>query len=231
MLNLRWGAIIMHTTHITKKEISAFEASYRAKFINSLSGFKSANLIGTIDERGETHLTIISSVQYYGYNPPLIGFIVRPNSAASHSLDNIKATKQYTINQVSGNFWHEAHATSDHNPDKTCEFKKSGLTKQFNGATKAPFVAESALKYSLKLKEIVPIQCNDMCLIIGEIEDVILDQKALKSDGYIDIETLHSVAISGGDSYHVTQRLSRVVSKNSKHIQAANTDEYVPDWF
>ena len=36
---------------IESKEITEMESRYRAHFINSLSGFKSANLIGTVDKK------------------------------------------------------------------------------------------------------------------------------------------------------------------------------------
>jgi hypothetical protein len=47
-------------------------------------------------------------------------------------------------------------------------------------------------------------------MVIGEITDIFCDEDAIKEDGYIDIESLNTVAISGLDSYHTSQRLSRL---------------------
>ncbi len=37
-----------------------------------------------------------------------------------------------------------------------------------------------------------------------------MDDKAVKADGNIDIEALNTTAVSGLDSYHVTERLARL---------------------
>lgn len=186
------------------------ETQYRAKFINSLSGFKSVNLIGSKDFNGNTNLAIFSSVVHLGASPALVGFVMRPDNGSRHTLDNIINTKQYTINQVSAEFYQAAHQTSACYSKAQSEFTQTGLTVDYVGHIKAPFVKESHLKYALTLKEILPISHNQTQFVIGEITDIICNEKALMNDGYIDIESLATVCISGLDSYHSTQRIARV---------------------
>jgi flavin reductase (DIM6/NTAB) family NADH-FMN oxidoreductase RutF len=69
----------------TKENILNFEKNFRTKFINSLSGFKSANLIGTISKTGKTNLAIFNSVIHVGANPSLIGLLIRPASVPRHT--------------------------------------------------------------------------------------------------------------------------------------------------
>lgn len=214
---------------ITNKQLSAFDSSYKAQFANSLTGFKSVNLIGSIGDNGSTNLTIVSTVTNLGSEPALIGFIIRTSKKFEKTLENIIQTQQFTINQVSGDFWKSAHQLSKVYPQDVCEFDEVGLKREYHGQSKAPFVGESNLKYSLKLKEIVAIESNDTQLIVGEVQDVVISEQGLKTDGYIDIETLHSVAISGTDSYHLTQRLSRI-NPLSDDKAGTNADS-VPDWF
>ncbi|MGJ8693909.1 MAG: flavin reductase family protein [Thalassotalea sp.] len=211
---------------VNKQQIAAFKDSYRAQFVNSLAGFKSANLIGTMNTEGKNNLLIVSSVTHLGANPPLIGFVIGPNEIARATLTNILSTEEFSINQVSGSFWQQAHQTSKNYPRGECEFESVGIEKEFIDGINVPFVAESSLKYSLKLKEIVEIESNKAQLVIGEITNVILNEHALKEDGYIDIETLHAVTISGADSYHVTQLLSR-----ANHNKSVDHDDDFPDWF
>lgn len=182
----------------------------RAHFINSLSGFKSANLIGTQDVNGQTNLAIFSSVVHLGASPALVGFIMRPDNNDRHTLDNISMSKQYTINQVSANFYEKAHQTSARYPREKSEFDEVGLSTFHLDSINAPFVKESRLKYAVTLKEILPIPLNNTLFVIGEITDVICDQEVIKDDGYIDIESLQTVSVSGLDSYHTSQRLSRL---------------------
>ncbi|MFT6737257.1 MAG: flavin reductase (DIM6/NTAB) family NADH-FMN oxidoreductase RutF, partial [Kangiellaceae bacterium] len=58
----------------------------RANFINSLSGFKSANLIGTQSIEGVNNLSMVSSVFHVGANPPLIGMLIRPHTVKRDTL-------------------------------------------------------------------------------------------------------------------------------------------------
>ena len=182
----------------------------RAHFINSLSGFKSANLIGTQDVNGQTNLAIFSSVVHLGASPALVGFIMRPDNNDRHTLDNISISKQYTINQVSTAFYEKAHQTSARYPREKSEFEEVGLSTFHLDSINAPFVKESRLKYAVTLKEILPIPLNNTLFVIGEITDVICDQEVIKDDGYIDIQSLQTVSISGLDSYHISERLSRL---------------------
>lgn len=70
---------------LNKEEILHYEKNYRANLINSVSGFKSANLIGTVSSKGNTNLAIFSSVIHVGANPPLIGLLMRPVSVPRHT--------------------------------------------------------------------------------------------------------------------------------------------------
>ena len=75
------------TDRMTRDDLDELEQRYRANLINSLSGFKSAVLLGSSD--GKTNnLAIISSVVHVGANPPLLGMIMRPHTVQRDSLDN-----------------------------------------------------------------------------------------------------------------------------------------------
>ena len=196
--------------NINEDQLNAMEPRYRAQLINSLSGFKSANLIGTSNQSNTYNLAIFSSVFHLGASPALVGFISRPDSADRHTLKNIELTQQYTINQVNESFWQAAHQTSARYNEDQCEFKQTGLTAQLITGIAAPFVQESQLKYALTLISITPIPLNNTVLVIGEITHILCEEAAIKNDGYIDIESLNTVMVSGLDSYHTSQRLSRL---------------------
>jgi flavin reductase (DIM6/NTAB) family NADH-FMN oxidoreductase RutF len=196
--------------YISHKDLTKMTSRYRAQMINSLSGFKSANLVGTCNGDQLNNLAIFSSVVHLGSSPALVGFITRPDSVERHTLENIKCTQRYTINQVNESFWRKAHQTSARYEANECEFMKTGLTAEYVDKINAPFVKESSLKYALILKEIIPIELNGTLLVIGEITDIFCSEHAVKADGYIDLEALNTIAITGLDSYHTSNRLSRV---------------------
>ena len=196
--------------HLTSEDITALEPRFRARFINSLSGFKSANLVGTQDAKGITNLSMISSAFHIGADPALMGMIIRPDGVPRDTLDNIKQTGVYTINQVSAQIYKQAHQTSARYDVGVSEFEQVGLTAEYINDVAAPFVAQSRLKFSLQVREIIPLAINNTILVIGEISHVLFVEQALKADGYLDIESLETVAVSGLDGYHTTKRLSRL---------------------
>ena len=205
---------------IDQKQLSEYDTRYRVQLINSLSGFKSANLIGSISSTGQTNLSVVSSVFHIGATPPLVGTIFRPNSVPRHTLENIIATGVYTINQVSAEIYQQAHQTSARYPRELSEFNQTGLTEEYIADITAPFVKESQLKYALRLREQQTLSLNQTELVIGQIESIAVSDTAVKPDGYIDIESLNTVAISGLDSYHLTQRLTRLsYAKPNKPVE------------
>ncbi|PCC10696.1 flavin reductase family protein [Pseudoalteromonas sp. JB197] len=196
--------------HFTKARIAALEKHTRTHFINSLSGFKSANLIGTQDSQGNTNLSIVSSVIHLGAHPPLIGMIIRPHSVPRHTFENILATSVYTINHVNSAIYQQAHQTSARYDKNESEFAATGLTPEYLNEFSAPFVQQSRLKYAVKYIEHQHLAVNGTELVIGEIMDVYLDEAALQSDGFLDLQAIDTVAISGLDSYHSTNKLMRL---------------------
>ncbi|HSM62729.1 MAG TPA: flavin reductase, partial [Gillisia sp.] len=99
--------------HYTKEDIKAMDRVARLKIINSVSGIKPANLIGTVSNTGETNVAVFSSIVHLGSDPALLGFISRPQTAdVGHSLRNIQENGQYTINHIHPEFVKNAHYTS-----------------------------------------------------------------------------------------------------------------------
>jgi flavin reductase (DIM6/NTAB) family NADH-FMN oxidoreductase RutF len=194
----------------TPAEWQSWERFYRANFINSLTGFKSASLIGTINAQGVPNLGIFSSIVHIGSDPALIGFINRPLAAAPHTLANIKANGFYTVNHIHASFLAQAHQTSAKYPDEVNEFTEVGLTEAYLEGVKVPFVKESPIKYLLSLKEIVPIALNATFLVIGQLEKVLMDP-ALQptSDGFLHLDQAGSICSNGLDAYYHTELIDR----------------------
>lgn len=196
--------------HISREDINTMEQRYRAHFINCLSGFKSANLIGTADKDGNTNLAIVSSVFHLGANPPYVGMIIRPHTVPRGTLENILETGFYTINHVNSEIYMQAHQTSARYEENVSEFDEVGLHAEYSDAHSAPYVKESRLKMAVSFREHKAIELNGTNLVIGEIIEVIVSDSAVNEDGFIDVESLQSVAVSGLDRYHKTTALARL---------------------
>ncbi len=195
--------------HFDKNAINEMEKRYRANFINSVTGYKSANLIGTISKDGKENLAIFSSVTHLGSNPALIGFILRPTTVPRHTYNNIKSTGIFTINHIHQSFIKNAHQTAASYAENVSEFDTAHLTPQHVGNFEAPFVQEAQVKFSCRYTNEYPIKENGTILIVGNIEDVYLPKDTLTSDGWIQLEKAESVTINGLDAYSSVQLIDR----------------------
>lgn len=191
-------------------QIMEMEQRKRAQFINSISGFRSVALIGTRDTKGQTNLAIFSSIVHIGSNPPLLSFIMRPDSVERHTLTNIMETGFYTINHINADMYEKAHQTSARYPKNVSEFDAAQLTPAFKNDFVAPFVAESNIQIGMEFKERINININQTSMIIGEIKFVHYPTNCLLDDGFIDIEKAGTITSSGVDSYHTTQLLQKL---------------------
>jgi flavin reductase (DIM6/NTAB) family NADH-FMN oxidoreductase RutF len=199
----------MNTT-LSNAQIMDMEQRKRAQLINSISGFRSVALIGSIDTQGQTNLAIFSSIVHLGSNPPLLSFIMRPDSVERHTLSNIMETGCYTINHINSSMYEKAHQTSARYPKNVSEFDAAQLTPQFKDGFMAPFVKESHIQIGMEFKERIDISINQTSMIIGEIKFVHYPANCLLEDGFIDIEKAGTITSAGLDSYHTTQLLQRL---------------------
>lgn len=200
----------MELLHLISNDIHEMETRKRATFVNSISGFKSASLLGTIDSSGNTNLAIFSSVVHIGSNPALIGFINRPDSVSRHTYENILDTGHYTINHINTNIYREAHQTSARYPKEISEFDATSLSAEFSELVRAPYVRESKIKYGLEFVEKHELKINGTILVIGKVIEIFIPDNCLRPDGAVDIEMAETIAVSGLDSYHRTNLIARL---------------------
>lgn len=204
----------------SKQDFETFEKRFQTTFFNSLSGFKSLNLVGSCDAQGSTNLTLVNSVFHVGANPPLIGLVFRPNSVPRHGLENILETESFTLNHVSKAMLERAHQSSARYDRNVSEFDACEFNREY-GAIKAPYVQESQVKIGLKLAEVLPVELNATTIIISEIQEVILPNSAVGDDGYVDLEKLGSLTCAGLDAYFQPQFLKRLsYPKVDRPVQA-----------
>ena len=197
--------------HFTADDIRQLEKVYRLNLINAITGFKPANLLGTVSGAGQTNLAVISSVVHLGSNPPLLGLVMRPPSAERHSYENIRAGGSYTLNHVTAAIARPAHLTSANFPREVSEFGATGLTEQYLDDFPAPYVQESPLKIGLRLLQEVPIEANGTVLLIGQVEHLYLPDTpgVLRADGSLNLTAAGTVALSGLDTYYEARPVAR----------------------
>lgn len=200
----------MKHTHYTLENILAFDTRFRTTFMNSIGGFKTPVLIGTTTKEGLSNLAIFNSLIHLGAMPPLIGFIVRPDSVERHTLRNILETHAFTINHVKEDFYKQAHQTSARYDKLESEFEKVGLTAEYKTDCMAPYVKESVVKLSIDFMERIDLSINGTVLVIGKIKNIHLPDDCVETDGFADLQKAGSIAGSGLDSYYTTRSIARL---------------------
>jgi flavin reductase (DIM6/NTAB) family NADH-FMN oxidoreductase RutF len=195
--------------YLSKQDIEASSRIKRLNLINSVTGIKPANLIGTKSNTGQSNLAIISSVMHLGSNPALIGFIFRPqHESPRDSYLNIKENGEFTINHVPPTHIENAHYTSAKFPKEVSEFLRCGFTEEYLPNFNAPFVKESLLKIGLKLVDEIPITINQTILMIGEIEHLVFPDYMMDSEGNLDLELTNTVGVGGLNTYYNVKKNS-----------------------
>lgn len=194
--------------HFDSEEIMASEFFFRTNLINSLSGYKSLNLIGTQNSKGVTNLAIFSQVFHIGANPPTVGILFRPNTVIRHTLDNILESGFFSLNHVTSQFYQEAHWTSA--KWESSEFEATEIESEYLNGFFAPFVKISPVKIACSLVETQTLKVNQTILLIGKIESVHIEEKGLRKDGSLDLNAMDTVTVSGLDEYHVGKSLGRL---------------------
>ena len=201
---------------IFKKDyIKNADRIWRLNFINSITGIKPANLIGSKSKNGKENLAIFSSVVHLGSNPALLGFVIRPqHKKKSHTFLNIQETQYFTINSITESFYKKAHLTSSKILES--EFDVFNIDKEYIEDFHAPFVKKSPLKIGMRIENLVNLP-NGCKLIIGSIELISIIDSYLDSAGKIDLDQSDIVGISGLNSYYSLSFLDYLPYVGSKN--------------
>ncbi|MBT5788064.1 MAG: flavin reductase family protein [Flavobacteriaceae bacterium] len=205
--------------HYSRTDIDQMDKIFRLNLINSCTGFKSANLLGTKSLNGVSNVAVFSSITHLGSNPPLIGFILRPTTVPRDTYRNIKDTGVFTVNHIYSDIIEDAHHTSAKYPDEVSEFTKTDLEEEFLGDFPAPFVKGAKIRLGCRFLNAYEIKENDTLLLVSAIEHVfIADQDIQQQDGWLKLENANTVAINGLDGYATTSLLDRYAYARPKKV-------------
>ncbi|MBO6523114.1 MAG: flavin reductase [Balneolaceae bacterium] len=195
--------------YYSKEDISELTSRFRAHFINSVTGYKSSNLIGTKSEEGTSNLAVFSSVTHLGSNPPLLGFVLRPTTVVRNTYDNLKKSGVFTVNHVNADIIKQAHQTSAKYDSNVSEFSETRLTEEYLNDFKAPFVKESSIKLGCVYQNEYFLEENQCIFVIANIEHIYLDESIQSEDGWLNLEEAGTVTASGLDAYAIPKILDR----------------------
>jgi len=187
--------------------------------MNSCSGFKSANLIGTKSNDGIPNVAVFSSVTHLGSNPPLLGIVFRPVSdVPRNTYENIKETGQFTVNHIHLDIIQQAHHTSAKYDKRISEFDTTELEEEYKNEWHAPFVKGAPIQMALTYCEEYIIKANNTIQLIAEIKDLYIKDDIIEQDGFVNLSKANIVAINGLDGYALPSLKERIDYQRPKKI-------------
>ena len=194
----------------TRIDIDKMSKIFRLNLINSITGYKSANLIGTKTDNKINNVAIFSSVTHLGSDPPLIGFITRPENGNRNTYNNILKNKIFTINHIVKNQIISAHQSSAKYPKNVSEFNKTDLKAEFKNNFDAPFVKDSPVQIGCSFVNKYFIKENKTTLMIGQVEMLFINKKLLVEDGFVQLDREDVITVNGLDGYALPKLIKRI---------------------
>ena len=197
--------------HLKRQDFADLDHLYRINLMNSCSGFKSANLIGTKSNDGIPNVAVFSSVTHLGSNPPLLGIVFRPVSdVPRNTYENIKETGQFTVNHIHLDIIQQAHHTSAKYDKRISEFDTTELEEEYKNDWHAPFVKGAPIQMALTYCEEYIIKANNTIQLIAEIKDLYIKDDIIEQDGFVNLSKANIVAINGLDGYALPSLKERI---------------------
>lgn len=191
--------------------IDAMAKIPRLNLINSVTGYKSANLIGSVSNDGILNVAVFSSVTHLGSNPPMLGFMVRPISTTPRdTYRNIKDNLYFTVNHITKSMIEDAHHTSAAYESAISEFDKTNLEPEFLDNQKVPFVKGSPVRLLCKYINEYPILENGCIHLIASIEKIYVQDELLNDDLWVRLDLAEVITINGLDGYAVPKIVDRL---------------------
>lgn len=195
--------------YFSESDIQELNHLYKINLINSSSGYKSANLIGSISEDGKENVAVFSSVTHIGSSPAILGFFLRPTTVIRNTYENLKATGFYTINHVHKDIIPDAHHTSAKYDSTISEFDVTNLEPEYKPEFPAPFVKNAPIQLSMQYVEEYDIKANKTILVIGKVVGLYVNDYLIEKDGFINLSKAEVAAINGLDGYTIPEQRIR----------------------
>ena len=195
--------------YFNSESLDSLNKIYRINLINSITGYKSANLLGTVSKNGIENLAVFSSVTHLGSNPALLSFFVRPNVVPRNTYKNIKENKFFTVNHISKGKIEDAHHTSAKYEEDISEFDKTNFQSEYKNNWEAPFVKDSAIQLGCKYLNEYYLEENGCSMIIASIEIIFIRKGLLQDDGWVELAKGDIVTVNGLDAYALPKTIKR----------------------
>lgn len=204
--------------HFSKEAVEALDKIYRLNLINSITGYKSANLIATQSPEGISNVAVFSSITHLGSDPALLGFILRPTTVPRHTYSNLKALGSFSVNHIKIDMIEDAHHSSASYPADVSEFDYTKLEVEYKDNRTLPFVKNAPVQIECAYINEYAIKENGTLLIVGEMKNIYVDTPLIQEDGWVQLDKGDVATINGLDGYALPKLIERYPYARPKKV-------------
>lgn len=168
--------------------------------------------VSTVNLEGQPNLAPFSFFNAVCQNPPTLLFCPGIRSADRSPKDtyhNIKATGEFVVNFVTEALADAMNLTAAEVPAEVNEFERAGLTAAPSKIVRAPYVAESPIRFECRLREIITIseEPGGGYIVIGTVVYMHFDDAVYREDGTLDYDAYQAIGRLTGPGYsRITDR-------------------------
>lgn len=170
--------------------------------LNNVLGPRLAVLVGSRSDREDDNVAVFNTFQPLGARPPLFSLLIRPLDRQRDTYENMRTTKEWTVNFIRPEWVTKAHATSQHFPPGVSEFEQVGLKKEQKDGISPPFVALAPVQMWFTWGREIDIPENGTRLIVGHLRQLWLSDQ-LVHEGDFDFSAREFVSSWGLEHYVV----------------------------
>lgn len=160
--------------------------------------------VSSLSADGIPNLAPFSFYTVASVDPPIVCFnpMVNPDGRVKDTVNNILATREFTLNVVSEHVGSAMNATSSEVPPEVDEFKLGGLTPIPSERVKPARVKESLVHFECKLHEVISFGRQPFAgnLVLGEILLMHIDESVWEN-GIVERTKLKAIGRLGGPFY------------------------------
>jgi len=196
-------------TTVIENDLVNMERRYRATFLNSLAGFRTAILVGTLSENAVPNVAVFNSLIHFGADPPLWGLVMRPDPLSRDTYRNIQRNNRYTLNYLSVGWEKHVHQTSAKYGHDESEFTACGLSVEMETSDLAPSVGEASICILMDLVQTIPVPLNGTSIVIGKPIRIQYQASLVGPDGFADLASENLLGCIGLDAYCSTRLITR----------------------
>lgn len=161
--------------------------------------------ISTIDEKGINNLAPFSYFNMVSSDPPCVMFSTRrDNNKNKDTLNNVLQNNQFVVNLVTQDIVEQMNATSEAVPADVDEFELTHLTPIESVSVQPKRVKESLVHFECEKIHHYFIDNEEnggVCVVIGKIITMHIDDTILLENNKINLETYKPVARLAGSNY------------------------------